>query len=178
MHQSGSFIAQNGSGFERFKVTLQSEIPNITSVNMLHKGILKVLKTIKRVCSQSDIAVVSEVNNDINQWEGRAMVIETTAASFIKNKILSEEVFGPFGVIVKCENKEEMLQIAKQLNGQLTATIAATNEDVRENTDIINAVKDKCGRLLFNGMPTGVEVVYAMQHGGYILLLLMHVLHL
>ena len=106
------------------------------------------------------------------------MVIETTAASFIKNKILSEEVFEPFGVIVKCENKEEMLQIAKQLNGQLTATIAATNEDVRENTDIINAVKDKCGRLLFNGMPTGVEVVYAMQHGGHILLLLMHVLHL
>lgn len=163
----GVFIAQNGSGFERFKVTLQSEIPNITSVNMLHKGIFESFENNKkRVCSQSDIAVVSEVNDDINQWEGRAMVIETTAASFIKNKILSEEVFGPFGIIVKCENKEEMLQIAKQLNGQLTATIAATNEDVRENADIINAVKDKCGRLLFNGMPTGVEVVYAMQHGG------------
>lgn len=163
----GVFIAQNGSGFERFKVTLQSEIPNITSVNMLHKGIFESFENNKkRVCSQSDIAVVSEVNDDINQWEGRAMVIETTAASFIKNKILSEEVFGPFGIIVKCENKEEMLQIAKQLNGQLTATIAATNEDVRENTNIINTVKDKCGRLLFNGMPTGVEVVYAMQHGG------------
>ncbi|AQX07138.1 aldehyde dehydrogenase (NADP(+)) [Elizabethkingia ursingii] len=163
----GVFIAQNGSGFERFKVTLQSEIPNIAPVNMLHKGIFESFESNKkRVCSQSDIAVVSEVNNDINQWEGRAMVIETTAASFIKNKILSEEVFGPFGIIVKCENKEEMLQIAKQLNGQLTATITATNEDVRENTDIINAVKDKCGRLLFNGMPTGVEVVYAMQHGG------------
>ncbi len=59
-----------------------------------------------------------------------------------------------------------MLQIAQQLQGQLTITIAATNEDVHLNIDIINIVKDKCGRLLFNGMPTGVEVVYAMHHGG------------
>ncbi|MCL1667076.1 aldehyde dehydrogenase (NADP(+)) [Elizabethkingia ursingii] len=163
----GVFIAQNGSGFERFKATLQNEIPNIAPVNMLHKGIFESFENNKkRVCSQSDIAIVSEVKDDINQWEGRAMVIETTAANFIKNKILSEEVFGPFGIIVKCDNRDEMLQIAKQLKGQLTATIAATNEDVRENIDIINIVKDRCGRLLFNGMPTGVEVVYAMQHGG------------
>ncbi|PUB34770.1 NADP-dependent aldehyde dehydrogenase [Elizabethkingia sp. YR214] len=163
----GVFIVQNGSGLERFKATLQNEIPNIVPVNMLHKGIFESFESNKkRVCSQSDIAIVSEVNNDINQWEGRSIVIETTAASFIKNKILSEEVFGPFGIIVKCENREEILQIAKQLKGQLTATIAATNEDIRENIDIINVVKDKCGRLLFNGMPTGVEVVYAMQHGG------------
>ncbi len=152
---------------ERFKAVLQNEILNVAPVNMLHKGIFENFEKYKKlVCSQPDVSIVSEVNSDIMEWEGRAIVIETTAANFIKNNILSEEVFGPFGIIVKCNSKDEILQIAKQLQGQLTITIAATNEDVHLNIDIINIVKDKCGRLLFNGMPTGVEVAYAMQHGG------------
>ncbi len=163
----GIFIAEAGDSFERFKVALRNEILNVIPVNMLHKGIFENFEKYKKlVCSQPDVSIISEVNSEIKEWEGRAIVIETTAANFIKNNILSEEVFGPFGIIVKCNSRDEMLQIAQQLQGQLTITIAATNEDVHLNIDIINVVKDKCGRLLFNGMPTGVEVVYAMHHGG------------
>jgi NADP-dependent aldehyde dehydrogenase len=84
----------------------------------------------------------------------------------LKNQVLSEEVFGPFAVLVEAENAAEVLAIAEQIKGQLTITIAGTKADVQEHQAIINVVKDKAGRILFNGMPTGVEVVYAMQHGG------------
>ncbi|WP_261512298.1 aldehyde dehydrogenase (NADP(+)) [Chryseobacterium paludis] len=163
----GVFIALKGESLNRFITALKNEIPGIAPVNMLHKGIFENFEKLKRIAStQSEVDVITEVNAEANEWQGRAIVVETTGKNFIKNNILSEEVFGPFGIIVACETPEEILQIAQHLKGQLTITITATEEDVRQNIKLINILKDKCGRLLFNGMPTGVEVVYAMQHGG------------
>lgn len=163
----GVFIALKGENIDRFIATLKIEIPKIIPSNMLNKGIFENFEKLKSVASaQSEVNIVAEANTEINEWEGRAVVIETTGQNFIQNGILSEEVFGPFGIIVACEAPEEIQQIAEELKGQLTITIAATDEDVRQNIKLIDVLKDKCGRLLFNQMPTGVEVVYAMQHGG------------
>lgn len=163
----GVFIALKGENLSRFINTLKNEIPGITPVNMLHKGIFENFERLKGIASaQQKVQMIAEANQQTNEWQGRAIVVETTGENFIKNSILSEEVFGPFGIVVACETSEEMLQIAQQLKGQLTITVAATTDDVHKNTELINLLKDKCGRLLFNGMPTGVEVVYAMQHGG------------
>lgn len=163
----GVFVALKGENLNRFIAALKNEIPGITPVNMLHKGIFENFEKLKSIASaQSEVEVIAEVNTEINEWQGRAIVTETTGQNFIKNSILGEEVFGPFGIIVACETPEEILQIAHQLKGQLTITVAATDEDVRQGIKLIDILKDKCGRLLFNGMPTGVEVVYAMQHGG------------
>ncbi|ASK29337.1 aldehyde dehydrogenase (NADP(+)) [Chryseobacterium sp. T16E-39] len=163
----GVFIALKGEGLNKFINTLKNEIPGITPVNMLHKGIFENFEKLKTTAiEQPEVNVIAHVSSEANEWQGRATVVETTGKNFIQNSILSEEVFGPFGIVVACETPEEMIQIAKQLKGQLTITVAGTDPDVRENQNLINFLKDKCGRLLFNGMPTGVEVVYAMQHGG------------
>ncbi|MCJ7936241.1 MAG: aldehyde dehydrogenase (NADP(+)) [Chryseobacterium sp.] len=163
----GVFVALKGESLNRFTRALKNEIPGIAPVNMLHKGIFENFEKLKNIASaQSEVDVIAEVNAEANEWQGRAIVTETTGKNFIKNSMLSEEIFGPFGIIVACETPEEMLQIARQLKGQLTITVAATDEDVRQNIKLIDVLKDKCGRFLFNGMPTGVEVVYAMQHGG------------
>ncbi|HRE38523.1 MAG TPA: aldehyde dehydrogenase (NADP(+)), partial [Chitinophagaceae bacterium] len=50
--------------------------------------------------------------------------------------------------------------------GQLTATLMATVNDIKENEELVEAVKNICGRLILNGVPTGVEVCPSMQHGG------------
>ena len=59
-----------------------------------------------------------------------------------------------------------MLHVAKHIEGQLTATLMATRNDIRNNGKLVEAVKDICGRFILNGVPTGVEVAMAMQHGG------------
>ena len=134
---------------------------------MLHKGILESFEKIEILqTEQTDIEIIVSSNTDAENDQGSVSVIKTNAKTFLNNPVLSEEVFGPFGIVVACETDEEIMKIAQQLKGQLTITIAATDEDVRSNPILINILKDKCGRLLFNGMPTGVEVVYAMQHGG------------
>jgi len=42
----------------------------------------------------------------------------------------------------------------------------ATNEELEKSTDLVDILTQKAGRVIFNGVPTGVEVCYAMHHGG------------
>jgi len=93
-------------------------------------------------------------------------LFKVDAAGFIANKSLSEEIFGPTTLMVTYENDEELLKIVRSLEGQLTATIHGTDEELSNNRDLINLLETKAGRLLFNGFPTGVEVCHSMVHGG------------
>jgi 2,5-dioxopentanoate dehydrogenase len=61
---------------------------------------------------------------------------------------------------------QELLTIVSKLEGQLTCTLMANQEDLKKSADLISAVELICGRLVLNGVPTGVEVSWAMQHGG------------
>ncbi|MBP2615615.1 aldehyde dehydrogenase (NADP(+)) [Chryseobacterium jejuense] len=161
----GVFIAVKGESLDRFIAALKNEIQEVTPAHMLHNGIYESFEMHKTTAiTQPDIEVIASTAKE--EGKGSAAIIKTNVQNFLNNSVLSEEVFGPFGIVVTCENQEELIQIAQNLKGQLTITVAATPDDVHKNTELINLLKDKCGRLLFNGMPTGVEVVYAMQHGG------------
>ncbi len=48
----------------------------------------------------------------------------------------------------------------------VTPTLMATENDIRNNDELVEAVKNICGRLIINSVPTGVEVCLSMQHGG------------
>lgn len=161
----GVFIALKGNPLDRFINALKEEIQETTPAKMLHKGIFESFEKNKNIAiEQPDVELIASVYTE--STAGSAAVIKTSAKNFINNPVLSEEVFGPFGIVVECETEDELMKIARHLKGQLTITIAATHEDMRDNSALITVLKDKCGRLLFNGMPTGVEVVYGMQHGG------------
>ncbi len=89
-----------------------------------------------------------------------------TAADFLKKATLQEEVFGPFTLLIRCKDEAEMLAVAQQLPGQLTATITGTDAELIEWENLQEILQEKVGRLIFNGLPTGVEVCHAMNHGG------------
>jgi alpha-ketoglutaric semialdehyde dehydrogenase len=90
----------------------------------------------------------------------------TTAQAFLADAALGEEVFGPSSIHITTKNKEEILQIARSLKGQLTATIWGNQQDLNDYNDLQAILEDKAGRLIINAMPTGVEVANAMVHGG------------
>ncbi len=98
--------------------------------------------------------------------EAWPVLFDTSAATVLEQDELRQEVFGPSTVLVRCQSAAEMLELARQLEGSLTATIHGTVEDLRENRALVALLARKAGRLLFNGYPTGVEVCAAMQHGG------------
>ena len=95
-----------------------------------------------------------------------AAVLVSDSPSFFKNSTLSQELFGPATLVTECESREHLEEIARKLEGQLTVTIHATEEDLREYTSLISVLREKAGRMIFGGVPTGVEVKPAMHHGG------------
>ena len=96
----------------------------------------------------------------------QALVFRSTVQNFTEQEQLSEEVFGPSTLHVSAQTKEELLALARQLDGHLTATLHATDDDLREYADLVDILERKVGRLLINGFPTGVEVCHSMVHGG------------
>jgi 2,5-dioxopentanoate dehydrogenase len=95
-----------------------------------------------------------------------AALFVTDAETFLGNHALTEEIFGPATLVVECKSREQMLNAARMLEGQLTATIHGTDNDLLQNRELVEIAASKAGRLVCNGFPTGVEVCHAMTHGG------------
>ena len=91
---------------------------------------------------------------------------QTTASHWMAEKTLQHEVFGATGIFVECDDESEMIELAEQLDGQLTITLQLTNSDMKLAKTLLPILEEKAGRLLCNGFPTGVEVSSAMMHGG------------
>ena len=79
---------------------------------------------------------------------------------------LLQECFGPVTVVVRYERDDELLQVLGYLDGALTGTIHTAGGDMALVGDVARLLERKAGRLLYNGMPTGVAVSWAMHHGG------------
>jgi NADP-dependent aldehyde dehydrogenase len=84
----------------------------------------------------------------------------------LEREEVREEVFGPSTVVVRCHSPAEMERVARNLEGQLTATIHGTPQDLDTCAPLVAILEQKAGRLIVNGYPTGVEVCPSMQHGG------------
>ena len=96
----------------------------------------------------------------------RAALYQCDAATFLANPALEEEIFGPVSLMIACRNEDEILAVTRHLEGQLTATVHAVESDHALAGALLPLLERKVGRILFNGFPTGVEVSYAMVHGG------------
>ena len=112
---------------------------------------------------KKEFAYTNGTSKDIKAYPAIASI---AAANFLKKEALQEEVFGPFTLLVQCKNETEMLTVAQQLSGQLTATLIGANKELSQWKRLQEILQEKVGRLIFNGVPTGVEVCHAMQHGG------------
>lgn len=163
----GLLIGIIGEPLNMFKNELAKEIRKIKPEPMLHSGIAYSFHRKREIAlSEFDVDLLAETGYEAGELHGIPTLAEVPAGVFLKNSLLHKEIFGPFSLLVSCHNPSEMLEVAKALEGQLTATLIATADEVRSNQDLIEAMKDICGRFILNGVPTGVEVSLAMQHGG------------
>ncbi|MGI6246971.1 MAG: aldehyde dehydrogenase (NADP(+)) [Pseudochelatococcus sp.] len=105
----------------------------------------------------------------VTESAGRTVLpnlFETTGERFLADHALGEEVFGPLGLVVRVGSSDEAEQLARGLEGQLTATIHLDEGDLETARGLTRVLERKAGRVLVNGFPTGVEVVDSMVHGG------------
>jgi 2,5-dioxopentanoate dehydrogenase len=137
--------------------------------SMLHGGICASYQSgLDRIGSVPGVKLVAKSNVDAKAEaaQASAALYSTDAATFEANETLREEVFGPASVVTHCGSKEELERIAESFDGQLTAAIHGTVEDLKENARLIRILERKVGRIIFNGFGTGIEVCPSMHHGG------------
>lgn len=161
----GVIIVPEGDAGDAFVNQAASALQKINAQAMLTSGIAQAYRS--GINAFEKIKGVDQVvkNNSTDRNSGPSL-FQTTTRIWNNNKELREEVFGPFGLIVRTENENEMLTIAQELQGQLTATLQMSDGDVDIAKKLLRILERKAGRILANGFPTGVEVADAMVHGG------------
>jgi NADP-dependent aldehyde dehydrogenase len=163
----GLIIGIDNDDLETFIQTLGEEIKKTSPGEMLHTGIFKnYVERRANALSQENVETIATSETEPLLNQGAPTIASATAQAFINNPVLHLEVFGPYSIVIRCKDMDEMIDVAKHIEGQLTATLMATENDIRDNSELVEFVKNICGRVILNGVPTGVEVCLSMQHGG------------
>jgi len=162
----GLLVSLKSPELEKFKETLDIEIREVIPSVMLNEGIYRNYESRKDATVTQDGVVLSHSQKPPESNCGVPLIASVSGKEFLNNALLHEEVFGPFSLIVECYNEDQLSDVAASLKGQLTITILGSEEELRSNSELIHQLSSKSGRLIFNGVPTGVEVCASMQHGG------------
>ena len=163
----GLIVAIENEGLNRFVKSLSEAIKNALPGTMLHQGIAdNYNKRLAHSLEQKGVMIEGQSASDANASQGKPSVASTLASTFLKNPLLAEEVFGPFSLVIECKDTNELHTVVSHLNGQLTASIFGDEVEVAKHSSLVNTLVEKAGRLIVNGVPTGVEVCPSMNHGG------------
>jgi alpha-ketoglutaric semialdehyde dehydrogenase len=161
----GLVIAVDSPGLDGFISAARDALTGSAATPMLTPGIAEnYANGVTALSGQADLVARGAAAD--NPTTCRAALFATDAASFQCSEVLQAEVFGSSSVVVRCADTAEMSAVAAGLEGQLTATVHADESDHDEAARLLPTLETKAGRILFNGWPTGVEVGYAMVHGG------------
>ena len=164
----GIIIAKQSDYLLAFKDQLVEAFHHLESATMLNKGIFRAYEKGKfeRIkFSEANIAFI-KVDDDENALEAHPCLLEIKAKNFLEDPLLKEEVFGPLSILVICENDQEIEEVLSSFKGQLTVSFIGDDDELTKIPQLIERGQSIAGRIIFNGLPTGVEVCHAMHHGG------------
>lgn len=163
----GIIVAMEGEKTKELIAALTEKIKMSLPETMLNPRIREAYQ--QKTSEMEDhpaVEIVSQTNYPVSDHQGRSLVAKVSSKEFLAHPKLAEEIFGPFSLVIECKDEADFSAVIQSFKGQLTATIMGTENDVTTFREQITALQEVVGRLIFNGLPTGVEVGYAMQHGG------------
>ena len=162
----GIWVTVKGEGQQEFIQSASNAIAELSAGIMLTPGIAASYKSaVNEWQAIEGVNLLAQAKVGQNN-ECQSVLFSTELITFINNPVLQEEVFGACALIVNCQDVNEMMQFINLLKGNLTASIHGIDSDLIQAKAVAKAVAHKVGRLIYNQMPTGVEVCASMNHGG------------
>ncbi len=161
----GIAVVAKGAAGDGFVAAARAALAEVAPQVMLTEGIAAAYRAGSARMAQVP-GVETLLHGEAGSREAAAQLFETDAASYLASEVLSEEVFGPLGLVLRVADAEEMAKVAQSLAGQLTVTLQMDAGDAAAARALLPILERKAGRVLVNGFPTGVEVCDAMVHGG------------
>lgn len=166
--QPGLLFALEGDGLDEFVDAAAAKIAAATATPMLTAGIAGAFASgAESVASTPGVSTAgSGIADESLAHPGLPQLFVTDGDTFVASPALTDEVFGPTSLVVRVRDAEQLRQIVHGLEGQLTASVHLTNADHELAAELLGELELVAGRVIVNGWPTGVEVGYAMVHGG------------
>ncbi len=164
----GLVFIREDAAFDQFRATLahlfKEASPNTMLNPPIRKGYTEKVQQFAHIDGVE--AVFSQKEGEESRSEGQPVLFITSFDTWSRNHALHEEAFGPATVLIVCRSDADFSAAAKSVEGTLTATLQALPEELGGYEGLIDQLSRIAGRLIVNGFPTGVEVSYAMHHGG------------
>lgn len=163
----GLVFLADGPGADEFVAAATEAIGSVAGAPMLNPGIAASFASgVERLSGSAGVRLAATGTPGTTSCSGDPHLFVTTAESFRAARELQDEVFGPSSIIVRAADTAELLALAGELEGQLTATVHASDADLETARPLLGELELIAGRVLFDGWPTGVEVGHAVVHGG------------
>ncbi|MCH2223241.1 MAG: aldehyde dehydrogenase (NADP(+)) [Crocinitomicaceae bacterium] len=163
----GLILCVNGDKLNEFLTVLSSEIEQAAPQCMLHPLIkTNFLNANVMMQQQKGVEVIASYGDSVDANYASQVVARVSGDEFLNNPNLHHEVFGPYSLVVVCDDAEQMEEILRGLEGQLTGTILGEVNEISRFSGVVSTLQNRVGRVIFNGVPTGVEVCPSMLHGG------------
>lgn len=141
----------------------------VAPATMLNRGIRTAYTTgAERVRGTPGVTVVgsSEGAPAAERTEAACFIFSTEAQNLDAHPHLTEEMFGPASLVVRCRDGGDAERVIRGMGGHLVASVHGTAEDLAEHGALLAVLETKVGRIVYNGFGTGIEVCAAMHHGG------------
>lgn len=162
----GVVVLERGPVAEAFVRKLAQRLGAVPEAAMLHPGIKANFDRAVKERANVTGARTLVAGASTGKCSAAPVWFETDAETFCGTAALKEEIFGPSAIIVWCRHRNEVLLVARSLEGGLTAAIHAAGSETAEQAALVAVLADKVGRVILNGFPTGLEVSTAIVHGG------------
>ncbi|OIQ33732.1 MAG: aldehyde dehydrogenase (NADP(+)) [Alphaproteobacteria bacterium MedPE-SWcel] len=161
----GIAIVVDGPGADAFVSSACEGLRAVAPQTMLTDGMAEAYRSGARRVSEG-AGVTSLLSNTCDGRSAAPYLFDVSAEDWMADEALSEEVFGPLGLVIRVADTEQMQTVAARFKGQLTATLQMDDGDIDLARALLPVLEQMAGRVLANGFPTGVEVADTMVHGG------------
>ncbi|ROU04069.1 aldehyde dehydrogenase (NADP(+)) [Histidinibacterium lentulum] len=159
----GILILPAGSEADTFVAAARGALEAIPAQTMLTEGVAEGYRTAVAAAAGGATTLL---RTDCSGREGAPALFEVSGSDWLAHPELAQEMFGPAGIVIRAESAAQVMEIARALDGQLSATIQMDPGDTEAAKPLMPVLERKAGRVVANGFPTGVEVADAMVHGG------------
>ncbi len=163
----GILITVDGEGLPEFINALKEAFKAVEPMPMLHAGIHKAYQEkLQAALTINGVETITKIEGSSKPLTPDPVIATVSAKDFISNPMLAEEVFGPYSILIRAENMDELKAAWISLKGQLTTSLMGTDADFEAYPWLQDTARSIAGRIVYNGVPTGVEVCNSMFHGG------------
>jgi alpha-ketoglutaric semialdehyde dehydrogenase len=167
----GVTVLQAGEDAERFVQQLQrltaEAKPGVLLTPHAPRDIGKTVDALR--AAGAEVLAGGAVADDAPGYAFQPTVLRTSGERFLADPhALQSEAFGHVNLVVVAESAEQVLDVARAMEGNLTGTICSDTGGSDDATydALAPILRTRVGRLLNDKMPTGVAVSAAMNHGG------------